>query len=197
VAGGDLAALHQRLRRGRQLQQAQRVGDVHAALAHELGHLGLGAAMSFDERAVALGLLDRREVGALDILDDGDLEALGVGKLAHQRRHDAQAGGLRGPPAALAGDDLELARVHRGPHQDRLQDPLGAHRGRQLLELGLIKAAAGLVRIRADRLDGDLGDAGVAAGLDGRLDLVQQGRQPPPQSPPRLGHADPPRWGLV
>ncbi len=71
------------------------------------------------------GLLDGVEIGALDILDDGEFERLGVGHLAHHHRHVVELGHLGRAPAPLARDDLELIchALHRA-HQDGLQNAL-------------------------------------------------------------------------
>ena len=70
--------------------------------------------------AAQLGLLDRREVLPLDVLDQVDLHDLVVGVLPHDDRHGIQPGLLGRPVAPLAHHDL-VVRVGR-PHQDRLED---------------------------------------------------------------------------
>ncbi len=40
----------------------------------------------------AMRLVDRIEIGALDVLDQRDLELVSIGKLAHERRDALQAG---------------------------------------------------------------------------------------------------------
>ncbi len=109
VPGRELAVLHHGLHAVRQLQQAQRVGDVAAALADDLGQLLLAVVEALDQLAIARRLFDGVEVGALHVLDDGELEDLLVVELAHDDRHRVQPGLLRRAPAALAGDDLVAA----------------------------------------------------------------------------------------
>ena len=72
----QLAFPHQSLHRFRQRQKPQRVGDVAAALADLLGHLFLGVAEALHQFVIGGRLLDRVQIGALDIFDDGDLERL-------------------------------------------------------------------------------------------------------------------------
>jgi hypothetical protein len=77
------------------------------------GHLLLAVPKRLDERAVGRALVDGVEVGALDVLDDGDLEELLVAVVAHEDGTSARPAFLGGAPAALAGDDL-VAALSRG-----------------------------------------------------------------------------------
>jgi hypothetical protein len=63
---------------------------------------------ALEQLLVALGLLELVQVLALQVLDDLDLEDVGVGELAHGGRDVGQARGLRGAVAALAGDELVM-----------------------------------------------------------------------------------------
>jgi hypothetical protein len=62
------------------IEQSQQVGDVAAALVDELAERLLGVAIFADQPLIALRFLDRVEVAALDILEQGDFERLGVVK---------------------------------------------------------------------------------------------------------------------
>ena len=73
-----------------------------------------------DELLVAERLLERVEVGALNVLDDGKLERLLVGDVMNDDRHVVQAGLLRRPPAPLAGDDLVGLRGAAGGGRTRI-----------------------------------------------------------------------------
>ena len=79
-------------------------------LPTSLRHLLLGAAETVHQLLIGRRLFDRIEVGALDILDDGDFQRLGVGQLAHHHRHVMQLGHLGRAPAALARHDLVACR---------------------------------------------------------------------------------------
>ncbi len=81
-----------------------------AALADHLGEPVLRIGIALDQLAVAAGLLDGVEIGALHVLDDRELEHLLVGQVAHDDRHRVQAGPLRRAPAPLTGDDLVAGR---------------------------------------------------------------------------------------
>jgi hypothetical protein len=82
------------------------------------------------QQRVGARLLDRRELLARDVLDQAEQQRVAVVGLAHERRHGRDAGLARRAPAALAGDQLEAAG-RRGPHDDRLDEPLRANRVRE------------------------------------------------------------------
>ena len=67
--------------------------------------------MLVDQLLVAERFLDRVEVGALDVLDDRELERGAVVDVAHDDRDLRQPRALRRAPAAFAGDDLVAAGV--------------------------------------------------------------------------------------
>ena len=69
-----------------------------------------------------------------------------------------EAGGLRRAPAALAGDELELAVLERAD-EDRLEHAMLADGRGQLLERGLVEREARLLRVRLDAFDVDVADA--------------------------------------
>ena len=111
---------------------------------------------------VGVGLFYRIEVLALDVLDNGQLERLRGVDIADLGGHGAEAGGLRGPPASLAGDDLE--RAARPADHDGLNDAVLAHRQDQLLEGVLPEVDAWLRGAGLDVGDGDVEDLVVLHG---------------------------------
>ena len=115
MAGGQLPAPQIGLHRLRQLEQAERVGDMRPALADHLAELALAVAVLVDELLVADRLLERVEVRALDVLDDREFERLLVADVMDDDRHLVQAGPLRRAPAPLAGDDLVALAAARRP----------------------------------------------------------------------------------
>lgn len=154
VPGREPAAVEQQLDRVRQVEQAERVGDVAPALAERARELVLGAVELLGEAAVALGLLDRGEVLALDVLDQRDLERGRVRELLDQHRHLVEPRRLGRAPAPLAGDDLVAPRLARVGADDQrldhaaLPDRVDQRRHRLVLE--------GLARLeRARREVGD------------------------------------------
>ena len=103
VAGGQLAVGDQPLDRRGQLEQAQGVGDRRPALADPAGHLVVGEAEVLDELLVGRRLLERVEVVAVEVLDQGLLERAVVA------RRPCTTAGIVCRPARLA------ARQRRSP----------------------------------------------------------------------------------
>ena len=125
-----------------------------AALAYHARHRILRPSEAIHQNAVRLGLFQRIQVRALDVLDDRDFEHLDVVHLVDHDRHLGQARRLRRAPAAFASDNLPDAVLARlGPHQDRLQHPLVADRGGQFLQILLAEGLARLVRIGLQAFD--------------------------------------------
>ena len=169
VAGAEAALLHQGQDLGLEGQDAQQVGHAAALLAQHLGQLLLGRAVGIHQAAVGLGLLDGAQVLALDVLQQRDLQRLGLGVGADQGRHLGQAGQAGGAHPALAGHDAVFDGAQRGgavgvaigrltvvqpPHQHRLQDAHLLDGGRKLFQAVVIKCFTWLAGVEADRLEG-------------------------------------------
>ncbi len=123
VTGAQFAGRNQRLHVVGQLGQPHHIGDVAAALADDFRDLFLAVFEILGERVIAERLFHRVEVFALHVLDDRDLERMGVGHFHRHDRHFMQTGALRRAPAPFASDDFVaiLRALHR-PHHDRLDD---------------------------------------------------------------------------
>ena len=151
--------------------------------------------MPLGKSGQALGLLERMEVLAVEVLDQRDLEDLGIRDL------DLDAGDLRQPrlerraEAPLAGDDPKAA-VRQGADEERLQHPFGLDRLDQLPEVS--HARARLLRVRFDVLDRDEPAECLAEPLRERLDEVRVVAHPcfRGKAPSSTRHArEPPRKG--
>jgi hypothetical protein len=103
VAHRQPAILDHRADRLRQLEQADRVGHRRAILADPVGDLVGGQRELLDQPLVGQGLLDRVQVGALEVLDQRALEGLA------RCRRPGSPPGRRGVPARCA------ARQRRSP----------------------------------------------------------------------------------
>ena len=159
MSHGQSAAPEILLDRLRQPEQAERVGDGRAVSSEATGQLLLCPAKLREEPLIGLGRLDWVEVFAEEILDQPQLEGLGITGLSHDRGHAGQAGLLRRPPAPLSDQDLVLAAA--GPHHERLEHPRRTDGGGKLLKRLAIEAPAGLLRIRDQTLDRELPEAGA------------------------------------
>jgi hypothetical protein len=77
-----------------------------------------------------LGLLERGQVLALQVLDQRQLHHLGIVALADDDRHFANSDLDGGMIPALAGDDLEPSATL--PNDERLDDSFFGHRSHKL-----------------------------------------------------------------
>ena len=148
VALGQATVDDRGLDRWREVEQPERVRDGRSGPTDALGDVVLGEPELVDELAVREGRLDRVEVLALQVLDEGELELLAVRELADDGGDPLEAGGDGGSKPSLAGD--ELVAVEDLGHEDRLDDPVLGDARRERGELVRHRTCAGLVRVRAD-----------------------------------------------
>src|SRR5438105_3738318 len=133
MSRGDDAGRDGRLYGRASAEQPQRLRDRHAMLAEAIGHLFMSEAELFDEAAQPASLLDRVQVGALQILDKAEHELrVIVCVTADDRGHGGEPREPGGSPSAFAGN--ELIPVRKRPHEQRLQDSMLAYRLGQLAE---------------------------------------------------------------
>ena len=181
MAGSQCAVFDMAADTFRQRQQADGVGDMAAALADRISELLLRIAELIHQLLIGARFFQRIEVGALDILDQRDLQRLAVGKIADQHRHLVHAGALSRAPAPFAGDDFELAIAALAHHQ-RLQQTLVADRAGQIFEITVGEMLARIIRIGMQELDRNM--AQRACILDDRFFrrvIADEGREPPTQ----------------
>ena len=150
------AVLQAALDRRRELEQPQRVGDRRAALADPGRDLVVREREVLDQLLVRGRFLERVQLLALDVLDDGVLEHRGVVGDAHDRRDGLQPDPPRRAPAALARDQLVAAALGRA-HENRLQDADLADRVGQRGQRLLVEVLARLLRVRPDLRGRDIG----------------------------------------
>ena len=154
MTGRDLALEEHLLGVFGKLEQAQGVGDRRAALRHSARNFGLGEVLALHEAFVAVGFLDRVQIGTLDVLDKGELEGLIVLDVLHAHGHLLQAREFAGLPTALAGNDLIGAAVHLA-HKDGLQQAFLLDRFGKLGELFFVEARTRLIGIGRHEIDVD------------------------------------------
>ncbi len=104
----------------RHVVQRQRLGDRRPRLPELPRHVLVRVAALLRELLQRLRLFERRQVLALEVLDQRQLHHLDVVGLAHDDRHLAQPDLHRRVVAALAGDDLVAAAAL--PDDERLDD---------------------------------------------------------------------------
>lgn len=145
-------------------------------------------AEAVDEAAVRVRFLDRVELLALDVLDKRELEDAVVGNLTYDDRHLLEPGALGRAPAPFARNYLIFLAL--AANEERLNDAVGADRGRELLDLPFAEDRARLIRIGLDLVDVDLEQ--YIALLDRGWTSGEEGVNPPPE---RLScHLPKPPW---
>jgi hypothetical protein len=123
-------------------------------LGRRAGDLVVGELELVDESPEAERDLDRVEVLALKVLDEGDLEAGPLVELADDGRDPLEPGRGRRPKPALPGD--ELVAVEGLHHEDRLEDAVRAHARGERGELRFAESPSRLIRVVADAVERDL-----------------------------------------
>src|SRR5712691_589959 len=149
----DLSLEDRVLERLRCGERAEGIGDGGARLSEALGELLLREVVRLHQELVGARGLDRVEVGALEVLDERELEVV-----ADLVTHDGGDGGLSGQPCgedpAVTGNQLvgvPLPRYHYW-----LQDTVPSDRGGELREALRIERRPRLLAIGADPLEWDL-----------------------------------------
>ena len=163
VAHLDVAGQQHGLHRVGQVQQTQQVGGGAAGTANGLGGLLVGVVELVDETLDGAGLLQRVQVLALDVLDQGQGQGVLVTDFLDDDRYRLQLGERRGAETPFAGDDL-VAPVVDGTDHQGLQQAMLMDRVRQLLQGGFVHAGAGLVAPGLQQVQGDLADAFLGGG---------------------------------
>ena len=97
-----------------------------------------------DEPLQRVGFLERIQILALDIFDQGDRDCGTIIHLPHHYRNVLQAGQLGGTPAALAGDDFVVSAAD-GAHHDRLDHTLRTNGIGQVFQALVVHVDARLV----------------------------------------------------
>lgn len=122
VSDGEASIAQIDLNVGRELEQAQGIGDHGPALADFRGDIFLAELKGAHQFGVALCFFERIEVLALEILDECQFQHGAVVSFAEDDGDFLQAGELRGPPATFTGDQLEA--VATLADDERLDDAL-------------------------------------------------------------------------
>ncbi len=139
VALAERALPDQLLHVGGELEQADRLGDGRLTHLHGQGDLALAHACAIGERLVALGLLDRVQVGALQVLHQSDFEGGTVVDIQDTDGKGPNPDRQRGPVAPLSADDLVLVAEaggrRDGADHQRLEQAVGHDALAQLLQI--------------------------------------------------------------
>ena len=112
------------------IREPEPVLDVSLVLTDLLRELSHRVAECIGHLAEHGRLLERRDILALEVLDDADLEGRALIEVDDDRRDRLAFGHPRRAPAALTSDQLELRAAR--PHEDGLQNTVLANRVGQL-----------------------------------------------------------------
>ena len=123
----------------------------------------LGAAEVVEQLLVGGGLLERVELAAVEVLEQGVAQEVVLLGHLDDGRDDVLAGGPRGAPAALAHDQLVahlavLGALGHPADDDRLEHADLADRVHQLGQLVLVEDGARLAGVGPDLVERDLGE---------------------------------------
>ena len=137
----------------------------------------------------ALGLFDRVQVAALDVLDERGLEDLLVVEVHDVDGHFRESRGLGSAEPPFAGDELKA--VLGGSNNQRLQHTVGLDALRERLQLIAIEPLSRLMRVELNPTDRQFPDRpAVAARAIPRL--PEERVEPPAQTRFRRFHAHSP-----
>jgi hypothetical protein len=145
-----------------ELQEPKRIRHGRSSLTDSRGEVFLAEPEFLDQLPVGIGRLERIEVLALEVLDQGELELVPVGQLPNHGRDPVEAGCLSSALASLAGH--QLVSIDRLGDQDRLQDAVLDDARRQGREPIRIEPLARLAWVRGDPTDLQL-DRGRLTGV--------------------------------
>ena len=163
VTSGENTRRNATLHQSRQLQQTNRVRNLGARTTNTLSQLLLSSVELLHELLVCRRLFNGVQLTAVQVLQQGVTEQVAVFSLTNNRRDGAQASRLSCAPAALTHDQLILFGTvfARGTHDDRLQNTNLTHRVDELFHVLLIKVGSGLLAVRVDIANVQLGKLGT------------------------------------
>ena len=159
------------LHRGRQVKQAERVGNVRARTADLLRQLLVRRAEIIEKLLVCGGFLQRVELLAVQVLDQGVAQEVGVGDFPDDRGDQLEVGALTGPPSALTHDQFVAAGHHLADH-DRLKEADLADGRRELVQRFLVERSPWLTRVGGDRAGGYFFEVGYGDRRGSRRAIV-------------------------
>ena len=136
------------------LEKPKRVGDGGAVLTGAFCDLFLREMKFIGEALECMGLLDRVEVLALKVFNQGHLESHGVRHVSNDNRNAGKTGFLSCTPATFAGD--ELVAGSDSAYDEWLNDSARLDRSRKFFERFFAEAGSRLIWARIDQVDVDL-----------------------------------------
>src|SRR5260370_8799496 len=174
----------------RDIAQRKRFGHRRARASDLAGHIVVRVIELLREAIEAVGFFERRQVFALDIFDQGELEGFGVIGDLFDTGELAESGGASGMIAALPRNDVIALLARDIAHQQRLEHALLFNRLGQLMQIA--ERLAGLIRVRANLLrwnhPPDCGATVTGHVIDGMRARPQLPRDGQPSSLKHIGY---------
>src|SRR5215469_5906816 len=126
MAHGQPSAPEIRLDRPGQSEESKAIGNRAPVASHALAELLLRPREVGEKPLEGLRLLHRVQIFSEEILDERELERLGIGGFADDGRNVRQPRHPRGPPATLA--DYQLIFLSDSSNDDWLENPGSSER---------------------------------------------------------------------
>ena len=173
VSYGELTLRDKNLNVLVKIEQTHGIRHAGTRFADAAGDFLLLHAKLAGQPHVAGCLFHRVEILALEVLDESHLKHISIGCFTLDDGYRGQPEFSGGAPAALAGDQFELA-IHR-PDDERLDDAMLSDRLNQIVKRGIHKAGARLQRAGDHQVMRHIPDAFEIFGGDGRLGNMRVG----------------------
>ena len=132
----------------RQFEKPQCVGHRLAALAHAFSDLFLGESELIGQPREAVRLFDRIKVLPIQVLNERNLQRLGVGNFPDNRRNFFKSSFFRSPPPALS--DYQLISIFAYLDYNWLEHSVLPNRPFKLFKLFVVKIFSGLLTAGLD-----------------------------------------------
>ena len=170
VTCGKLAGCYHFKNGGREIEKSCCVSNCGTALAYALGKLLLSKAILGCESLECHSLFNGVEVFALDVFYKGDFGNLSIVAVKNYCRDLGKSGNLRSTEAALTGNDLVTA-VCIFANENGLKKSVFFNGFSKLGKGILVKYLSGLIALRIDHRNGELGYLifGALAGVFKRI----------------------------
>jgi hypothetical protein len=154
VTGGKLSLFEQFQDCFLKLEEPKRIGNRCAVLAGALRNLFLRKVKFIGKTLKRVGLLDRVEVLALEVFNQGHFKSHVIGDVSNHDRDATETSSLGRAPASLACN--ELVPGADSADYKRLNNSAGTNRARKFVERFFAEARSGLVGARVDQVYVDL-----------------------------------------
>ncbi len=156
MSEGDLLFFNESLDFTREAKKSQGVCNGCSISADASSDFFLRQSQSFYKLLICLRFLDRIEILTMNVLDEREFEHTLIGDVTDDRWDLQQSGHLGCPPSAFPSNQL-IAKAATSD-DNRLYETMSSDGVRELTQPLFIISNAGLMGIRIDKIDVQLGD---------------------------------------